>query len=101
MNGSAVRTRRQILAGRIGTPIHIASLLVQAWPERLSEITIAVAGMAGAEAHETEAPGRLIVSLEVESDSDLVDTMAEIGEIEGVISTSLVYHQVEASSDDE
>lgn len=93
-------SRRALLTGRATRAPQIASLLVQARPERLASIAPEIARLDGAECHATDAPGRLIVTLEMDSDAGLVSAMSSIAEIDGVITASLVYHQIEDASDD-
>lgn len=93
------RSRRDLLLAGRGSPVHIVSLLVQAWPDRVEEIASTLGEKSGLEAYPTEAPGRLIVTVEAESDGALVDAMSLIGDVDGVLSTSLVFHQLEEVSD--
>lgn len=88
------RSRRNFLRGRIG-PAHIASLLVQAWPDGLDETERALNAIPGVETHGRAGPGKLIVTVDVDDDAGLVDAVARIEAAKGVIVASLVYHQTD------
>ena len=93
-------TRRDFLKGRIANRnFHIASILVQAWPEKLTAIEARLTQLSGVESHGSNEAGKLILTVETDDDSNLVDTMHSIEAVDGVIVASLVYHQVEAADD--
>jgi nitrate reductase NapD len=90
---TVARTRRSFLTGRIAEPAeHIASVLIQARPERLAEVESAVSSLPGVESHGASEAGKLIVTLETRSDAALVDRMNRIQTTDWVITASLVYH---------
>ena len=94
------RTRRDILQGRITSKNHhIASVLVQAWPDKISTIESDLTKLAGVESHGSSETGKLILTLEAESDAGLVETMDRIQMAEGVVTVSLVYHHMEEMDD--
>lgn len=92
-------SRRDLLLGNSVKNVQIASVLVQARPEQAEEIARAIDSLSDAESYRTEAPSRLIVAIEAASDADLMEAMSDIADMDGVISTSLVYHQIERSDD--
>ena len=89
--------RRQVLGGA-GHDVHICSLVVHAWPESLDAVADAVARMPGAELHARDPVGKLIVTLETETEHEIVGRMNAIGDIQGVLSTSLIFHHHETTS---
>ncbi len=94
------RTRRDILKGRITSKNHhIASVLVQAWPNKIPAIESELTRLAGVESHGSSETGKLILTLEAENDAGLVETMDHIQMVEGVVNVSLVYHHMEAMDD--
>lgn len=94
------RTRRDILKGRItGKNTHIASVLVQGWPDRIPAIESELTGLAGVESHGSSESGKLILTLEAENDAGLVETMDRIQMAPGVVNVSLVYHHAEEMDD--
>ncbi len=94
------RTRRDILKGRITSKNHhIASVLVQAWPNKIPAIESELTHLAGVESHGSSETGKLILTLEAENDAGLVETMDRIQMAEGVVNVSLVYHHMEEMDD--
>ena len=90
------RTRRDFLKGRVARQTaHIASLLVQAWPDQLEDVERALGALPGVESHGQAGPGKLIVTVETETDAALVDTIDRIEKYDGVITASLVYHHMD------
>ena len=74
--------------------VHISSLIVQGTPAALPAIRASMAAMEGVEIH-AEGTGKLVVVLETASEGEIVSRLSEIGSLDGVLSTSLVFHQVE------
>lgn len=94
-------SRRDFITARLRRPErHIASLLVQARPERLAQVEAELTALAGVESHGSNGAGKLILTLETGSDGELVQAMHRIETTEGVIAASLVYHQHGELSDD-
>jgi nitrate reductase NapD len=89
--------RRRLLFGA-AREIHVCSLVVHAWPEQLDAVAEAVAGLPGAELHGRDPAGKLVVTLETDTESDILDRMNAIGDIKGVLSTSLVFQHHESES---
>jgi len=95
------RSRRDFIRGRLGRePLHIASLLIQARPEGMAETEARLAIVPGVELHGSAGQGKLIVTVETESDAGLVAAIDRIQATAGVITVSLVYHQEDATEDD-
>ncbi len=94
------RTRRDILKGRITSQNHhIASVLVQGWPDKIPAIESELTRLAGVESYGSNETGKLILTLEAENDAGLVETMDRIQMAEGVVNVSLVYHHMEEMDD--
>lgn len=77
--------------------VHISSLVVQARPDRLVEVTKAIE-IRGGEIPATDPNGKLIVVLETESETIISDFLNEIAVMPGVLSASLVYHHIDEQS---
>ncbi len=86
------RSRRAFLRGRT---THVASLLIQAWPDRIAATEAALNAIPGVECHGPAGPGKLIVTVDVDDDSGLVEAVSRIEATKGVITASLVYHQMD------
>ncbi len=73
-------------------PIHIASAVVLAAPERSAEVAERLAALPGVELHAGDVTdGRLVVSIEGARYRDVADTLMRLRDTEGVISSELVY----------
>ena len=75
--------------------LHISSLLVQCRPERLGAVSAAIEAYPEAEVHGRDPRGKLIVTIETECEAALTARLDAIGRLAGVLTASLVYHQVE------
>ena len=94
-------SRRDILRGRArGQEVHIVSLLVQAWPDRLPSVEAELSALPGVESHGSNGAGKVILTLESRGDAELMERIRQIETAEGVIAASLVYHHAEEMGDD-
>lgn len=89
--------RRALLRGRLET--HISSLVIHAHPMRLDEVQHQLAGIPGLTIAATSPAGKLVVTLETASEQEIASHLGTIQSIKGVLAATLVYHQVETSSD--
>jgi nitrate reductase NapAB chaperone NapD len=78
--------------------IHIASLLVQTTPGADEAVRRCVSGMAAAEIHATEHPGKLAVVLESADSRAIADAASELQQLAGVLTVSIVAHLTERAS---
>lgn len=74
--------------------LHIASLLVHCRPELLAAVKQNVALLPGAELHQESTTGKVVVVLEAEHESLILDTIAHIQQIPGVLNAALIYHEL-------
>ena len=77
---------------------HIASLFVQCQPSKLEAVSSAICELPGAEVPVSEENGKLVVLLELNSEYELLQRTGQIETLPGVISSSLVFHQVDDSN---
>jgi len=102
MPGAERPSRREVLTGRLAAPpsleAHVSSLVVHVRPDRAEAARAALTGMPGVEVH-AEAAGKIIVTLETETEADIVTRLNEISLLDGVMSAALVYHHFEAVAD--
>ena len=75
--------------------IHISSLVVHSRPERARAIADRLRGMAGVGVHGGVGAGKLVVTLETESEDEAVERLDGIQALEGVLAATLVFHHVE------
>jgi periplasmic nitrate reductase NapD len=75
----------------------IASILVQAWPERLDEAAGAITAIAGAEIYSRDARGKLVVVVEAPDAGTVGTTLNHIAAMPSVLSATLVFHATDAA----
>ena len=100
----ATLNRRALITGRVlgADPVvappgcEIASIIVQARPERLAELEAAITALAGCEIHGRDARGKLIVVVDAPNAGALGATMTTISAIPCVHSACLVFHAIDA-----
>lgn len=96
--------RRAFISGRVIDPnrivtppsAEIASLLVQARPERLAEVEAAIVAIAGCEVFGRDPKGKLVVVIETSDASTIGSTLNTISLLPDVFSASLVFHAIDA-----
>ncbi len=85
----------------LSSPAHISSLIVAAHPAAGDALKAALTAMPGVQIHAVAADGRLIVTLETESDQATVQLFETIHQLPDVLSAAMVYHQYETDPDEE
>lgn len=78
-------------------PCNICGLVVHVRPERSDELQAQIAALPGVEIHQAADAGRLVVTATDEDGVTALDQIAAINRIPGVVSTSLVYHALDAN----
>jgi nitrate reductase NapD len=104
LNGSIV-DRRAFISGRLVDPdqvvmppgAEIASVLVQARPERLDDVVAAITALAGCEIHARDPKGKLVVVIETSSAGAVGSTLNAIALLPNVFAASLVFHANDAA----
>jgi periplasmic nitrate reductase NapD len=79
--------------------VHISSLVVHSRPERASAIAGVLAGMEGTELH-AQSGGKLVITLETETEAEVVERLTAIQLLEGVLAATLVFHHFEPSTEE-
>ncbi|MBV7314097.1 chaperone NapD [Shewanella sp. NIFS-20-20] len=74
---------------------HITSLVVHASASELANLQTQICALQGAELHATSPEGKLIVTLEASRQQPILDNVEIINSLPGVLSSSLIYHQVD------
>jgi nitrate reductase NapD len=90
-----------VAGGTEGDSFHVASLLVQARPHKIPALIPLLEAIAGVEVHHGDSRGRMILTVEAADDSALIGAIGRIERTYGVITASLVYHQVEDADHEE
>lgn len=75
--------------------MNISSLIVDVRPEAMSAVRGQLKLWPGVEIHAATTLGKIVITVETESDADTTDTFARIGALDGVMSVALAYHQIE------
>ncbi len=75
--------------------VHISSLVVHCQPDHLAALKQAIESFANAEIYGDSPDGKIIVVLETENQGFITDTIDAINNLPNVLSTVLVYHQIE------
>jgi nitrate reductase NapD len=98
INRRALITGRVLTADRVVAPPggEIASILVQARPDRLAEVEAAITACPGCEIHGRDARGKLVVVVEAPDAGSLGTTLHTIQLLPHVYSAALVFHAIEA-----
>lgn len=78
-------------------PCNVCGLVVHVRPDRAQALGAQIAALPGVEIQQIADAGRLIVTAIDEGDALALDQIAAINRIPGVVSTSLVYHAIDAA----
>ena len=97
--------RRALLTGRllkedrvIAPPGgEIASILVQARPDRLADVEAAIVALAGCEIYARDPKGKLVVVVDSPDAGALGTTLNTIALLPDVFTASLVFHAIDAA----
>lgn len=74
-------------------PVHIAGVLVKAFPQNCSAVTKRLEAFPGTEVHEVSDEGAMVVTVEsTAKEKNVVDIITEMATLEGVLDTSLIFH---------
>ena len=79
--------------------VHISSMVVHAMPAYLLDVKKNIEDLPGTEIHAESANGKLVVVLESQSQTYITDVIEKIACLDHVLSTALVYHQIEQQQD--
>ena len=74
-------------------------MVVHAIPDHLADVRKQIEMLPGAEVYAESAEGKLVVVLESDGQKQISATIDHINELKHVLTTSLVYHQVEPFED--
>ncbi|MBF0379930.1 MAG: chaperone NapD [Magnetococcales bacterium] len=72
-------------------PIHLASAIVLSHVDKVESVKGRLASMEGIEVHNESNDGRIIITVESPKYRDVADLLLSIKDIEGVLSSELVY----------
>jgi nitrate reductase NapD len=72
--------------------IEIASILVQARPERIDAVARAIKVLAGVQIYSRDSKGKLVVVVEASDVGVVGDALNKISTIPGVLTAALIFH---------
>ncbi|MBL8255251.1 MAG: chaperone NapD, partial [Pseudoxanthomonas mexicana] len=75
--------------------LHIASCVVHARPEALSTVQPSLERIRGVEVTAQSGTGRIVVTLEADSQDALLGQISAMRDLPGVLSAALVFHHAE------
>lgn len=81
--------------------MNISSVLVNVRPNLVRQVQSDLAALNGVEVHAATEEGRLIVTIEADSEQAVANMFEVINHLPGVLSASMVYHQYESNPDEE
>ncbi len=101
--GKAALNRRALITGRVLNPdrivpppgCEIASILVQARPDRLADVEAELTALPGCEIYGRDARGKLVVVTEAPDAGSLGTLLNTIQSLRHVYSAALVFHAIE------
>ena len=93
----ALITGRVLSADRVISPpgCEIASILVQARPERLTDVEAEISALPGCEIHGRDIRGKLVVVTEAPDAGSLGTLLNTIQSLRDVYSAALVFHAID------
>lgn len=81
--------------------VHISSLVVHCLPEHLKVVKQQIELFDNAEIYGDSPEGKIVVVLETENQGFITSTIDAINNLPNVLSTVLVYHQIETELEDD
>jgi periplasmic nitrate reductase NapD len=72
-------------------PLHIASAVVLSQVDKVESVKSSLASIAGIEVHNESNDGRIVITVESPQYREVADMLLSIRDIEGVLSSELVY----------
>ncbi len=82
------------------TEHNICGVLVMTRPEKLSVVENSLNALSGVEVHASKE-GKLVVTVEEATSSRCIERVRSLGDVEGVISTALIYQHSESEENEQ
>ena len=76
--------------------MNISSIIVHAQPTELASVRGSLEQIPGVEVHAATDDGKLIVTIETDTDGETAGTFDRINAMDGVMSAAMVFHQFES-----
>ncbi len=81
--------------------MNISSAIVIPNPDRVQGVIEALQAFAGVEVHGVSPEGKLVITIETDDDGSNAATYQRIGQIDGVASAMMIFHQTESEPESE
>lgn len=81
--------------------MHISSHVVHVDPSVLSATRVAIDALPGLESHAASDDGRVIVTIEADSEGASMALVGQMSELPGVLAVAMVFHQYEPNPEQE
>lgn len=75
--------------------MNIGGVVVRTFPEKVETVRQALEALDGVEVHGANDDGRMVVTVEQESDGQLAECLLTMQQLPGVLDASVIYHQFE------
>ena len=76
----------------------ISGLVLHVRPERVSQVSSEIIRIQGVEVHAVGEGGKMVVTVDCPDDKDATETFTKLGDVEGVLATSLIYNYFETDT---
>ncbi|EPJ46754.1 MAG: hypothetical protein OFPII_18450 [Osedax symbiont Rs1] len=73
---------------------HVISMILMTRPQHKQQVIEVIKQLPGSEVHGSDEQGRIVVVAEADSNFELVKRMEKLQNIEHIVSSSLVFHQI-------
>lgn len=80
----------------MNSEFHISSFVIQCHPHALDELCNILPLQSGLEIHQTDASGKIIITLETDTTHQITDITTAIGKMPDILSCNMVFHQFES-----
>lgn len=78
-------------------PVHLAGVLVKAFPQNCQAVAKQLNALPGTEVHEISNEGAMVVTVEAtEKEKNIVDIITHLSTLDGVLDASLIFHHNDA-----
>ncbi len=81
--------------------MNISSIIVHAKPTELASVRGSLEQIPGVEIHAATDDGKLVVTIESDTDGETASTFDRINTMDGVMSAAMVFHQFEPDPEKE
>lgn len=81
--------------------MNISSIIVIPHPDHVAAVQEALRKIDGVEMHGVSPEGKMVVTIETADDRATTDTFEAISQLDGVLSASMVFHQLETDPETE